>query len=372
MASRRKLRGGAIDLTKRFDVGFYSDVIGSTCDDLARYRRGRIGSQSQHAEVYETTHRSAILKLVPYTAHSQNEVVRMLEYTSYALATGAYHIPILYKMLTCQNVAYENPELLRDAFNDLADQNAIACLEHLRDHLAHDAPARIKKELAALLSGATETAPDTRKTQRLWRLAQPHLRGAATAAAPLPAADRVTSIAMFAERADTDLRLLLESEPRTVAELANILYQVCAGLHVLQHRGHAHNDLHAGNVLIRHLAKPTTIQYTAVQHLDCSALHQTRDYVILWDYETVADAPPDSAASSSASASSVVSDIQRLLTSLQTNQHIRARQSAETVAFIDALDRRSWPTLRDLSHYIRRISFGLQCDAAKTAAFKSV
>lgn len=360
---RCTLRGGAIDLAKRFDIGFYSEVLNATCDDIARYRRGRIGSQSQHAEVYETTNSSAILKLVPYTTHSENEAKRMLEYTSYALATGAYHLPILYKMLTCQNVTYENPELLRDAFNDLTDENASACLHHMSGHLAPDAPPRIKKELAALLS-ATPERPDTRKTQRLWRLAQPHLRDATGGATPLLSADRVSSIAIFAERADTDLRLLLENEPRTVAELANILYQVCAGLHILQHRGHAHNDLHAGNVLIRHLAKPTTIQYTAIQQFDCSALHRTRDYVLLWDYETVTEASP--------AATSVVSDIQRLLTSLQTNQHIRARQSAETVAFIDALDRRSWPTLRDLTHYLRRISFGLQCDSVKTTTPKSI
>ena len=351
---RKQVGGGDIDVSDRIDPAMRDELLQLKCGEIESYKGNRIGSKSMHAEVYDTPSASMILKLCPYTKASMNEVARLREYMTDVLRTSIHHFPICYRVMTCQDIHFEDPTLTLNSFDDLIQANAGPCLDYMRRAVAATLPgSKPNRALEVLKRGLAAPAPlELGKVQRFWKLfkqAAPSSSGAA---------DNTVSVAIFAERATTDLRLLLQQTPKTPVELAKILYQVCAALRIMRAKNHKHGDLHAGNVLIVEI-KPGSVD---VVYPEGDRVLDVRDYVILWDFETVAPATAEE---------TVVEDAKRLFTSMAPDAAIQQRQPPETMALIQSLETRPWDSLEKIMGYLKRIIIPKNPDARVSASPRS-
>ena len=336
----------AVAQLARVDRRAYEALSDISCSDVPVNKGARIGSMSMHGQVHSVRdYPNIVVKLVPFTVNSYNESMMLMEFSLLTLTERLHHFPISYGTHECvqSQAKISDPALLRAAFDDLDPVNVAVCNEYMRRNLRGVAavPAILRKEPAA---------PTADQTTRRWRvfktlgLAEDHDYSA------------VKTLAMYAERADCDLGVLLEKKERSPAELASILYQVTVALSYMDRPdvgGYAHGDLHAGNVLVRELAEPKKLVYPASQG-HCATLGAVRDYAILWDLETMAPASP-------ADHRTVLEDFKRLATSLNGNARIRERQPQETRRLLELLDRREWTSLSQIAAYLTRPSLRVKC-----------
>jgi len=351
----RARRGGAVPRVdslvtigqlERVDGRALAALTNLSCSDVLLNKGERIGSKSMHAEVFTVPeHPNVVVKIVPYTSHSLNESEKLIEFSGRTIRERLHHYPVLYATHTCTRAhsEFNDPELLRAAFDDLVSVNVQACSNYMQRNLRGAAaiPPILRKFPAD---------PTVDQTARRWRVFK-------TLGLP---EDRdyseVKTIAIFAERADSDLGVLLENAERTPAELASILYQVAVALSYMslpEVGGYAHGDLHSGNVLVREFAEPKKLTYSPTQG-HCAQIGPVRDYAIIWDAETIGPA-------SAADHLTVLEDFKRLATSLNGNQRIRARQPLETRRLLALLDRREWTSLAQIIAYLSRPSLKINC-----------
>jgi len=123
-------------------------------------------------------------------------------------------------------------------------------------------------------------------------------------------------------------------------------------------KNHKHGDLHAGNVLIVEI-KPGSVD---VVYPEGDRVLDVRDYVILWDFETVAPATAEE---------TVVEDAKRLFTSMAPDAAIQQRQPPETMALIQSLETRPWDSLEKIMGYLKRIIIPKNPDARVSASPRS-
>lgn len=312
-----------------------------TSDNINSLNKIRIGSPSMHAEVYK--YKCVAIKLCPATLVSKNEIKYLGKFTNLTIKTNLQHFPVMFDMLRVRDIIYEQSRIPLQALFSLVVENVPVGLPFIRKYF-QNLPNKTAQQLSYMKLVSKDDVSNT--------ILAKALKSIETTLDPATEITNIMSIAMIVELADCDLRILLSEHKLRPSQLANILMQVCMALTTLNDYELFHGDLHAGNILIKHL-EPCLLEYETPK---VYRLNKVEYYVILWDFETMGEKDADITQSGAKSeTNNVLEDIRRLFDSLNTTSDILEKQSNPTKSLIRHMDGNKWNSIDEIVEYIQTL-----------------